>query len=108
MLRCRNVIVVDRIGTERRHRRSRLGRFSCRSLAASETFTRHPEHANDELQAKKPLKGADVEVEEIERSPSFYNAVFSLRRHVQLEGVDISFRLVGKRKQAACENRISA
>jgi type VI secretion system protein ImpC len=61
----------------------------------------NPEDANDELKAKKPLAGAEVEVKEIEGSPGFYNAVFRLRPHFQLEGVNISLRLVGKLKQAA-------
>jgi type VI secretion system protein ImpC len=59
----------------------------------------NPEDAGMELKAKKPLAGAEVEVKEIEGQPGFYNAVFRLRPHFQLEGVNVSLRLVGKLKQ---------
>jgi type VI secretion system protein ImpC len=59
----------------------------------------NPEDANQELKARKPLAGADVEVKEIEGNPGYYNAVFRLRPHFQLEGVNVSLRLVGKLKQ---------
>ena len=59
----------------------------------------NPEDAAEELKARKPLAGAEVEVKEIEGNPGYYNAVFRLRPHFQLEGVNISLRLVGKLKQ---------
>ncbi len=59
----------------------------------------NPEDANQELKARKPLAGAEVEVKEIEGNPGYYNAVFRLRPHFQLEGVNVSLRLVGKLKQ---------
>jgi type VI secretion system protein ImpC len=61
----------------------------------------NPESAGDELKARKPLAGAEVEVNEIEGQPGFYNAVFRLRPHFQLEGVNVSLRLVGKLKQGS-------
>lgn len=59
----------------------------------------NPENAGEEKKAEKPLAGAQVEVTEIEGNPGYYNAVFRLRPHFQLEAVNVSLRLVGKLKQ---------
>ena len=59
----------------------------------------NPEDANEELKARKPLAAAEVEVKEVEGNPGYYNAVFRLRPHYQLEGVSVSLRLVGRLKQ---------
>ena len=59
----------------------------------------NPEDANEELKARKPLAGAEVEVKEVEGNPGFYNATFRLRPHFQLEGVNVSLRLTGRLKQ---------
>lgn len=59
----------------------------------------NPEDANQELKARKPLAGAQVEVKNVEGNPGYYNAVFKLQPHFQLEGVNVSLRLVGKLKQ---------
>jgi type VI secretion system protein ImpC len=37
-----------------------------------------------------------VAVEEVEGNPGYYNARFYLRPHYQLEGVNVSLRLVSK------------
>jgi type VI secretion system protein ImpC len=60
-----------------------------------------PDIAGDELKARKPLADAAVEVTENEDNPGYYNAVFRLRPHFQLEGVNVSLRLVGTLKQGA-------
>jgi type VI secretion system protein ImpC len=52
--------------------------------------------ASDETKAKYPLREASVEVQEVEGNPGFYTAQFRLRPHFQLEGVNISMRLVSK------------
>jgi type VI secretion system protein ImpC len=58
----------------------------------------NPEDANDELKARKPLAAADVEVTENKDNPGYYSAIFRLRPHFQLEGIDISLRLVGMKQ----------
>ncbi|HTU65316.1 MAG TPA: type VI secretion system contractile sheath large subunit [Steroidobacteraceae bacterium] len=55
-----------------------------------------PENAGDAQKASKPLAAAEVKVEEIEGNPGFYAARFYLRPHYQLEGVNVSLRLVSK------------
>lgn len=52
----------------------------------------------DEQKAKRPLSWAEVRVEEVEGQPGYYNAVFLLRPHYQLEGVNASLRLVSGKK----------
>jgi len=55
-----------------------------------------PKNATDDQKAERPLRDARVEVNEIEGDPGFYTAKFYLRPHFQLEGVDVSLRLVAK------------
>jgi type VI secretion system protein ImpC len=55
-----------------------------------------PETAGDAMKAQKPLASAEVKVEEIEGNPGYYAAKFYLRPHYQLEGVNVSLRLVSK------------
>jgi type VI secretion system protein ImpC len=55
-----------------------------------------PETAGDVQKAQKPLAAAEVKVEEIEGNPGYYSARFYLRPHYQLEGVNVSLRLVSK------------
>ena len=55
-----------------------------------------PARAGEQQKARKPLAAAEVKVEEIEGNPGFYSAVFHLRPHYQLEGVNVSMRLVSK------------
>jgi type VI secretion system protein ImpC len=56
----------------------------------------NPAIAGDVLKAQKPLAAAEVQVEEIEGNPGFYSAKFFLRPHYQLEGVNVSLRLVSR------------
>src|SRR6266404_2940 len=55
-----------------------------------------PSSAGESWRARKPLAAAEVKVEEIEGNPGFYAATFHLRPHYQLEGVNVSMRLVSK------------
>jgi type VI secretion system protein ImpC len=55
-----------------------------------------PETAGEAMKAQKPLASAEVKVEEIEGNPGYYAAKFYLRPHYQLEGVNVSLRLVSK------------
>ena len=56
----------------------------------------NPENAGETARAQKPLAGAEVKVEEVEGNPGYYSATFHLRPHYQLEGVNISMRLVSR------------
>jgi type VI secretion system protein ImpC len=55
-----------------------------------------PANSSDEIKARKPLAGAEVEVKDIEGKPGYYSAVFRLRPHYQLEGLTVSLRLVSR------------
>jgi type VI secretion system protein ImpC len=57
-----------------------------------------PERATESEKAEKPLAGAEVTVEDVEGNPGYYNAVFRLKPHYQLEGLTVSLRLVSKLK----------
>ena len=56
----------------------------------------NPENAGESARAQKPLAGAEVKVEEVEGNPGYYTAKFHLRPHYQLEGVNITMRLVSR------------
>jgi type VI secretion system protein ImpC len=55
-----------------------------------------PANSSDEIKARKPLAGAEVEVKDVEGKPGYYSAVFRLRPHYQLEGLTVSLRLVSR------------
>lgn len=52
--------------------------------------------ASEEVKARYPLAAAEVVVEDVEGNPGYYNARFYLRPHYQLEGINVSLRLVSK------------
>jgi type VI secretion system protein ImpC len=56
----------------------------------------NPSTAGENSRAQQPLSAAEVKVEDIEGNPGFYAATFHLRPHYQLEGVNVSLRLVSK------------
>jgi type VI secretion system protein ImpC len=56
----------------------------------------NPALAGDTMRAQKPLAAAEVKVQDIEGNPGYYSAQFFLRPHYQLEGVNVSLRLVSK------------
>jgi len=49
-----------------------------------------------EYKAKKPLRDAQIKVEEVPGKPGYYKAVAYLRPHIQLERLDVSLRLVAE------------
>lgn len=55
-----------------------------------------PETAGDEAKARKPLAWAEVKVKEVEGRPGWYSAVAHMRPHFQLEGLNLSLRLVAR------------
>ena len=59
-----------------------------------------PETSSDAMKASKPLAEAEVVVEEVEGNPGMYTSKFFLKPHYQLEGMNISLRLVSKMPSA--------
>lgn len=55
-----------------------------------------PENSSEAIKAQRPLAAAEVTVEELEGNPGYYEAMFYLRPHYQLEGLKASLRLVSK------------
>ncbi len=56
----------------------------------------NPETSSDATKASRPLADAEVVVEEVEGNPGMYTSKFFLRPHYQLEGMNVSLRLVSK------------
>ena len=56
----------------------------------------NPDNSSEEVKAQKPLRAAEVVVDEVEGNPGYYSARFYLRPHYQLEGLRASLRLVSK------------
>ncbi len=55
-----------------------------------------PDMSNDEYKASHPLAEGKVVIEENEENPGYYSAKFFLRPHYQLEGINVSLRLVSR------------
>src|SRR5262245_26813814 len=58
----------------------------------------NPENLDDEGKAKYPLQSANIQVESVPGRPGYYKAVARLRPHFQLEGLEMSRRLVAEQK----------
>ena len=56
----------------------------------------NPEGSSESTKAERPLSGAEVFVTENKSNPGYYNAQFLLKPHYQLEGLNISLRLVSQ------------
>ena len=54
------------------------------------------DNANQAQKAQYPLRQAQIDVEEVKGRPGVYNAVAYLRPHFQLEGLNVSLRLVAR------------
>ena len=55
-----------------------------------------PLNSGEETKAQRPLAAAQVDVEEVEGAPGYYQSKFYLKPHYQLEGLTVSLRLVSK------------
>jgi type VI secretion system protein ImpC len=55
-----------------------------------------PAHSSERTKAERPLAAAQVDVEEVEGAPGYYQSKFYLKPHYQLEGLTVSLRLVSK------------
>jgi type VI secretion system protein ImpC len=53
-------------------------------------------NASETEKAERPLREAEVTVEEVKGNPGYYTSKFFLRPHFQLEGLTVSLRLVSK------------
>ena len=56
----------------------------------------NPEGQPDDVKARFPLLSARIEVQDVPGQPGYYRAKAWLRPHFQLEGLDISLRLVAR------------
>ena len=83
--------------------RDKVGGFT--SAAAMQSFLHNwvlnyvdgdPEGSSETTKAERPLSGAEVFVTENKSMPGYYNAQFLLKPHYQLEGLNISLRLVSQ------------
>ncbi|MFK7942588.1 MAG: type VI secretion system contractile sheath large subunit [Paracoccaceae bacterium] len=61
-----------------------------------QNYVNNDASADETKKARRPLAGASVEVGEDPENPGQYDAKFFLRPHYQLEGVNVSLRLVSK------------
>jgi type VI secretion system protein ImpC len=84
-------MVRDQIGSfkERADMQKYLSNWITQYVTADPT-------ASEDVKARYPLAAAEVVVEDVEGNPGYYNARFSLRPHYQLEGINVSLRLVSK------------
>ena len=55
-----------------------------------------PTDSSESTKAERPLSGAEVFVSENRANPGYFNAQFLLKPHYQLEGLNISLRLVSQ------------
>ena len=55
-----------------------------------------PTASSEAIRAQKPLAAAEVQVEEVEGNPGYYQARFFLRPHYQLEGLTTSMRIISR------------
>jgi type VI secretion system protein ImpC len=55
-----------------------------------------PDSSTEEWKATHPLSEAMVTIEEDESNPGYYSSKFFLKPHYQLEGLNVSLRLVSR------------
>ncbi len=85
-------IVRDKIGTFKE--RSDMELWLANWIA--QYVVGNPAGATDSEKAERPLSAAEVVITDVEGNPGYYNATFYLRPHYQLEGLNVSLRLVSK------------
>ena len=85
-------IVRDKIGSfkEREDMETWLNNWISNYVLAN------PALAGEKDKARKPLAAAEILVKDVEGNPGVYSATFFLRPHYQLEGLNVSLRLVSK------------
>ena len=55
-----------------------------------------PETSSEDTKARKPLKGASVEIVADEENPGYYKGKFMLQPHYQLEGMDVALSMTSR------------
>lgn len=88
------VMVRDRVG--RYQERGDVEKFLTRWI--NRYVLDSPESAGEEMKAERPLAWAKVEVVDVPGQPGYYQAKLHVRPHFQLEGVDVSMRMVAQRR----------
>ncbi|WP_020475105.1 type VI secretion system contractile sheath large subunit [Zavarzinella formosa] len=90
------VMVRERVGRymERGDVEAWLNRWINRYVLES------PESAGESAKAERPLAWAKIEVVDVPGQPGYYQAKAHLRPHFQLEGVDVSLRMVAQQRGA--------
>ncbi len=82
--------------------RDKVGSFTSRTQIAEyldrwiSNYVLLDDNASQEQKAKRPLREARIEVEEVPGQPGVYQARAWLRPHYQLEAINVSLRLVAK------------
>jgi len=86
------VMVRDKVGSfmERAEMETWLNRWINNYVVSN------PEGQSDDTKAKYPLAWAEIKVADVPGQPGMYRAVAHMRPHFQLEGLDISLRMVAK------------
>jgi len=86
------VMVRNRVGSfmERGDMEAWLNRWINNYVIAN------PEGQPDDVKAQRPLSWAKIEVQDVPGQPGYYRARALLRPHFQLEGLDISLRMVAR------------
>lgn len=59
-------------------------------------INKNPGPVSDEIRALRPLRDAEVTVEDVPGKPGYYRVKMNIVPHFQLEGVDIRLSLMGK------------
>lgn len=60
-----------------------------------------PDASDEKVKARKPLRAARIEVKPDEENPGYYQGIFRLVPHYQLEGMDVSLSMVSRLPKAA-------
>jgi len=55
-----------------------------------------PDSSSEDTKARKPLKGASIDITEDEENPGYYKGKFAFVPHYQLEGMDVSLSMVSR------------
>ncbi len=55
-----------------------------------------PESSSEETKARKPLKGAGIQILPDEENPGYYRGIFRFVPHYQFEGMDVSLSMVSR------------
>ena len=86
------VMVRDKVGSY--YEKEQLQRWLNNWI--NEYIDADPKNSNELTKCKRPLAGAKITIVENEENPGYYSALFELRPHFQLEGMDVGLRLVSR------------